>query len=108
MNLAISVASIWQISVLYGLSKSDASHQLKLIMLADTVQLLARGSRSVIMYFQEIATLPSLFQEEILGFGLRVIAGPSTMMVCILIANYYLEKLMQEHKKVPTPLRTAC
>jgi response regulator RpfG family c-di-GMP phosphodiesterase len=45
------------------------------------------------------AALASLYQEDTLGFALRITSFMSNVVVCILITNYYLEKLMQEHQK---------
>jgi len=99
MNLAIGGTSVWQLQILYNLSRVDGSYQIKLLMAADLVQLLVRISRSAISYLHDNPVLPGLFQEDIFGFSLRTLSGLTSMMVCILIANYYLEKLMHEHEK---------
>ena len=99
MNLAIGATSVWQIFTLYHLGKVDHSYQIKLLIIADLAQLFARISRSSLSFLQDNPIFPSLFQEDLFGFALRVLSGLTSMMVCILIANYYLEKLMQEHEK---------
>lgn len=99
MNVALAVISLWQLTTLAHLIKSDGAYQIKLLFVVELVQLFTRVLRSGLLFWHPDAALPSLYQEDVLGFSLRIISFMSNVVVCILITNYYLEKLMQEHQK---------
>ena len=99
MNAAIVITSICQLSVLLSLHKTVDSHQIQLLILADLVQVIVRLARSGFTYLQDTPGITMLFQEDLVGFSLRVLSGLTSLMICILISNFYLEKLMQEHEK---------
>ena len=99
MNVALAVISAWQLSTLFSIAKKEGAYQIKLLIAVEFFQLSTRILRSVLILMQPDAGLTSLFQEDILGFSLRISSFLSNLVVCILITNYYLEKLMQEHQR---------
>lgn len=99
MNAALAFIASWQLIILISIFKSERAYQVPLLILAEIVQLGSRLARSVEIYYYANPSLPSLFQEGLIGFSLRVMSSLATLILCILITNYYLEKLMQDHQK---------
>jgi HD-GYP domain-containing protein (c-di-GMP phosphodiesterase class II) len=99
MNIALSVISLWQLKTLFLILKKEGVYQIKLLIAVEFFQLGTRVLRSVFLLINPDVALPSLYQEDILGFSLRISSFLSNLVVCILITNYYLEKLMHEHQK---------
>ncbi|QWE17261.1 HD-GYP domain-containing protein [Polynucleobacter sp. AP-Nino-20-G2] len=97
MNIGLAAISIWQLSTLFSIAKKECAYQIKLLIAVEFFQLSTRILRSVLILMNPDAGLTSLYQEDTLGFSLRISSFLSNLMVCILITNYYLEKLMQEH-----------
>ncbi|MES2586882.1 MAG: HD domain-containing phosphohydrolase [Pseudomonadota bacterium] len=99
MNVAMAAISIWQLSTLFSIAKKECAYQIKLLIAVELFQLSTRILRSVLILMHPDAGLASLYQEDTFGFSLRISSFLSNLMVCILITNYYLEKLMQEHQR---------
>ena len=99
MNVALAAVSLWQLAMLSKLLRTDNAYQIRLLFVVEFIQLCTRVARSVLIIMHPDSGLPSLYQEDILGFALRISSFMSNVVVCILVTNYYLEKLMQEHKK---------
>jgi response regulator RpfG family c-di-GMP phosphodiesterase len=78
--------------------KKEGAYQIKLLIFVEVFQLSTRILRSAFLIANPDMALPSLYQEDILGFSLRIASFLANLVVCILITNYYLEKLMQEHQ----------
>jgi response regulator RpfG family c-di-GMP phosphodiesterase len=99
MNAVLALISGWQLFTLLSIFKKERAYQIPLLILAEIVQLVSRVARSIEVYYYADPALPSLFQEGMMGFALRIASTLATLVVCILITNYYLEKLMQDHQK---------
>ena len=99
MNVALAAISLWQLRTLFLILKNEGAYQIKLLIAVEFFQLSTRILRSLFLIISPDAALPSLYQEDILGFSLRLSSFLSNVVVCILITNYYLEKLMQEHQR---------
>jgi len=99
MNVNLGVLLLWQWVVLFYISKKDDAYQIKLLMIVVSLQLLMRIARSVALYSEGNTQIPNLYQEDAVGFSLRAASFLANVIVCILIANYYLEKLVQHSQK---------
>ena len=99
MNASLAVISLWQLTTLSRLLKTEGAYQIKLLFAVELIQFATRIARSVLLLAHQDANFASLYQEDTLGFALRITSFMSNVVVCILITNYYLEKLMQEHQK---------
>ena len=99
MNAVLSIFCIWQIVVLAQLLKKDNAYQIKLLLGVEFFQLGARILRSLLSFGEASAPLASLYQESGFAFALRIAAILSMVTVCILITNYYMEKLWHEYRR---------
>ncbi|MBU3582268.1 HD domain-containing protein [Polynucleobacter sp. AP-Capit-er-40B-B4] len=99
MNAVLSIFCIWQIVVLAQLLKKDNAYQIKILLGVEIFQLGTRIGRSLLSFGDASAPLASLYQEGGLAFGLRIAAVLSIVTVCILITNYYMEKLWHEYRR---------
>ncbi|MBU3564243.1 HD-GYP domain-containing protein [Polynucleobacter sp. Tro8-14-1] len=98
MNVALSIFCIWQIVSLSQLLKKDNAYQIKLLLGVEFFQLGTRIIRSLLA-LEEIAHPGTLYQEGGLAFAMRIAAILSIVTICILITNYYLEKLWHEYRR---------
>lgn len=99
MNGALSIFCVWQIVVLLKLLKKDNAYQIKVLLGVEFFQLTTRIGRSLLAYIEGGEPIASLYQEDGLAFGLRVAAILSVVTICILITNYYMEKLWHEYRR---------
>ena len=99
MNGVLSLFCIWQIVVLLQLLKKDNAYQIKLLLWVEFFQLVARISRSILAFDEGALPISSLYQEGGFAFALRIAAILAMTTVCILITNYYLEKLWHEYRR---------
>jgi HD-GYP domain-containing protein (c-di-GMP phosphodiesterase class II) len=97
MNLVLSILCIWQISELSHLLKKDGAYQIKLLLGVELFQLGTRFVRSLLALSEEIHP-GTLYLEDGWAFALRIGAILSIATICILITNYYLEKLWHEYR----------
>ena len=98
MNAVLGIFSLWQIVTLIQLLKKDNAYQIKLLLGVELFQLGARIIRSLIA-FGEVTTPGTLYQEGGLAFAMRIASILSIASICILITNYYLEKLWHEYRR---------
>ena len=99
MNLVLGSLSIWQISSLLGVRKKDSTYQIKILIAVEAFQFFTRILRSALIFTNPDLQIASLFQEDVFGFSLRIASALCNVLVCILITNFYLDKLMAEHQK---------
>lgn len=99
MNFALGILSLWQLRELSLLVKQDDAYQLRLLIAVEYFQLFVRVLRSIFLALQSDLEISTIYQEDIFGFSLRVLSILSIVVICILITNFYLEKLMGEHQK---------
>ncbi|QWE03787.1 HD-GYP domain-containing protein [Polynucleobacter sp. JS-JIR-II-50] len=98
MNVVLSIFCIWQIVSLSQLLKKDNAYQIKLMIGVEFFQLGARIIRSLLS-LEEMTHPGTLYQEGGLAFAMRIAAILSIVTICILITNYYMEKLWHEYRK---------
>ena len=99
MNLVLGSLSIWQISSLLEVRKKDSTYQIKILIAVEAFQFFTRILRSALILANPDLQIASLFQEDVFGFSLRIASALCNVLVCILITNFYLDKLMAEHQK---------
>jgi len=97
MNSVLGGLCIWQMISLAQLLKKDNAYQIKLLLGVEFFQLGARIIRSLLA-FNELSHPGTLYQEDGLAFAMRIAAILSIITTCILITNYYLEKLWHEYR----------
>ena len=98
MNLVLSIFCVWQIFALSQLLKKDNAYQIKLLLGVELFQLATRVARSLIA-INEDAHPGTLYLEGGLAFAMRIASILSIATICILITNYYLEKLWREFRR---------
>jgi len=98
MNGVLSIFCIWQIVVLVRLLKKDDAYQIKLLIAVVFFQLATRMVRSLLSFNESSMPIATLYHESGLAFGLRIAAILSVVTICILITNYYMEKLWHEYR----------
>ena len=98
MNTVLSILCIWQIATLIQLLKKDNAYQIKLLLGVELFQLGARVIRSLLA-LGEVSYPGTLYQEGGLAFAMRIASILAIVMICILITNYYLEKLWHEYRR---------
>ena len=98
MNIVLGFFSVWQIVALIQLLKKDNAYQIKLLLGVELFQLGARIIRSLIA-LGEVSHPGTLYQEGGLAFAMRIASILSIVTICILITNYYLEKLWHEYRR---------
>lgn len=99
VNATLVVFSIWQINCLTGVLKKEKTYQVKLLIFVELFQLTSRILRSLLLVSNPDIYFVSLHDEDLLGFSLRIVSTLSNVLICILITNFYLDKLMEEHQK---------
>lgn len=98
MNIVLSIFCVWQIVSLAQLLKKDNAYQIKLLLGVEVFQLGARIIRSLLA-LGEVSHPGTLYQEGGLAFAMRIAAILAIVTICILITNYYLEKLWHEYRR---------
>jgi hypothetical protein len=99
MNGVLVIISCWQLAELVAQEKHDSkAYQIKVLIGIEIAQILSRVLRSAYLSWGTETSLGSLYQENAVGFSLRVISILLLLSTCILITNYYLEKLWQEQR----------
>jgi HD-GYP domain-containing protein (c-di-GMP phosphodiesterase class II) len=98
MNTVLIIFCTWQITTLLDLLKNDNAYQIKLLLGAELFELVARIARSLYALYDSIHP-GSLYQEDGLAFALRVASILAIVTICILITNYYMEKLWHEYRR---------
>ena len=98
MNAVLSIFCIWQIATLIQLLKKDNAYQIKLLLGVELFQLGARIIRSLLA-LGEVSHPGTLYQEDGLAFAMRIASILAIATICILITNYYLEKLWHEYRR---------
>lgn len=99
VNATLGIFSIWQIQCLTGVLKKENTYQVKLLIFVELFQLSSRILRSLLLISNPDIYFISLHEEDLLGFSLGIASSLSNVLICILITNFYLDKLMQEHQK---------
>ena len=99
MNGALSLFCLWQIVVLMQLLRKDNAYQIKILLGVELFQLFTRIGRSLVAFAEGGVPISTLYQEGGLAFGLRIAAILSIVTICILITNYYMEKLWHEYRR---------
>lgn len=98
MNGILALASLWQLLELMALRRKNIkAYQIKILMGIELVEILVRVMRSIYLRFYADSNLGSLYQEDAIGFSLRVVSILLLLMICVIITNYYLESLWREH-----------
>jgi response regulator RpfG family c-di-GMP phosphodiesterase len=97
MNIVLSIFCIWQIVTLCQLLKKDNVYQIKLLLAIEFFQLGVRVIRSLLM-LSEASHPGTLYQEDGFAFVMRISSVLAIATICILITNYYLEKLWHEYR----------
>jgi HD-GYP domain-containing protein (c-di-GMP phosphodiesterase class II) len=98
MNSVLIIFCIWQIVALTQLLNKDHAYQIKLLLGVEIFQLSARIVRSFVALY-EVIPPGTLYQEDGLAFGTRIASLLAIVTICILITNYYLEKLWHEYRR---------
>ena len=98
MNIVLGIFCIWQIVSLTQILKKDNAYQIKLLVGVELFQLVTRMIRSLLA-LNEFSPPGTLYQENGLAFAMRIAAILSVVIICILITNYYLEKLWHEYRR---------
>lgn len=100
INVSLSLVIFWQLTTLSRLIKNDGAYPIKVLFAIEFIQLCIRVSYTFLLSWYPDALLPSLYQESALGISLQITAFMPNLVVCILIANYNLAKLMQENQQI--------
>ena len=99
LNTILILASCWQLWELFSLVHHRLkAYQIKALIGIELAEIIVRALRSAHLYIYTENNLGSLYQEGPIGFSLRVTSILLLVITCILITNYYLEVLWQEHR----------
>ena len=98
MNMVLAVFCIWQIAALTQLLKKDNAYQIKILLGVEFIQLGALVVHSLLA-LHELSHPGTLYQESGWAFAMRIVSILAITSVCILINNYYLEKLWHEYRR---------
>jgi hypothetical protein len=99
LNGILIATSVWQLLELIALSSQKLKiYQIRMLVGIEVVEIIVRALRSAHLYFYSEADLGSLYQEDPVGFSLRVSSLLLLLITCVLITNYYLETLWREHR----------
>ena len=98
INGALALISIWQLATLFRVVKKDHAYQIKLLIAVVLFQFFLKIARSALLVFQPEMLIAGWYQENIFGFYLHILSFMTNVVICILITNYYLETLIQEHQ----------
>jgi hypothetical protein len=99
LNGILILTSCWQLVELASLVGHQVkAYQVKILIGIEIAEIIVRSLRSLHLYFYSEANIGSLYQEGPVGFSLRVASILLLVMTCVLITNYYLETLWQEHR----------
>ncbi len=98
VNSVLMLLSIWQIYELIQAYKKGAEIQIKYLIVVECLQIAVRSGRSLDVYLNVSSELTSIYHEGLLGFSLRVASIILIVLACVLVTNYYLEKLLGTYK----------
>ena len=99
LNAILILTSCWQLLELLSLVHHNLkAYQIKVLIGIEITEIVVRILRSAHLYFYSEANLGSLYQEGVIGFSLRIASILLLVITCVLITNYYLETLWQEHR----------
>lgn len=99
LNGILILTSCWQLVELASLVGHQVkAYQVKILIGIEIAEIIVRSLRSLHLYFYSEVNIGSLYQEGPVGFSLRVASILLLVMTCVLITNYYLETLWQEHR----------
>jgi len=99
INTVLALLSLEQIITLSKVMKKDKAHLIQILIGVLLLQIASRVARSALLLVNSNTDFSNLYQEDIVGFSLRVFSFSSIIIICILIANYLLQKLSEMHKK---------
>ena len=98
MNIVLGIFGLWQISVLSQIHKKDNAYQIKLLLLAEVIEFGTRVGRSLLT-LGDLDYLGGFYQEDGWAFLMRMVSILALATICILITNYYLEKVLHEYRR---------
>jgi HD-GYP domain-containing protein (c-di-GMP phosphodiesterase class II) len=99
MNVVLAILCLWQIFELCKQLKSDAAFQIKALIGIEVLQVLTRVLRSTDLILEMHASPQTLYDENVFGFLLRISSILLLILMCILIAYYFLENIWRGHKR---------
>lgn len=97
MNIVLGIFCVWQIVSLSQLLKKDNAYQIKLLLGVELFQLGTRVIRSLLA-LGDVAHPGTLYLEDGFAFAMRIGSILAIATICILITNYYMEKLWHEYR----------
>ena len=98
MNIVLGIFGLWQISVLSQIHKKDNAYQIKLLLIVEVIEFGTRVSRSLLT-LGDLDYLGGFYQEDGWAFLMRMVSILALATICILITNYYLEKVLHEYRR---------
>lgn len=98
MNIVLGIFGLWQISVLSQIHKKDNAYQIKLLLIAEVIEFGTRVGRSLLT-LGDLDYLGGFYQEDGWAFLMRMVSILALATICILITNYYLEKVLHEYRR---------
>jgi HD-GYP domain-containing protein (c-di-GMP phosphodiesterase class II) len=98
MDIALIIFCIWQIVALSQLLKKDNAYQIKVLLGVEFIQLGTRIIRSLLA-LNEVDYPGTLYHESGWAFAMRIASILAIATICILITNYYMEKLWHEYRR---------
>ncbi|MBU3538962.1 HD-GYP domain-containing protein [Polynucleobacter sp. UK-Gri1-W3] len=98
MDIVLIIFCIWQIVALSQLLKKDNAYQIKVLLGVEFIQLGARIIRSLLA-LNEVDYPGTLYHESGWAFVMRITSILAIATICILITNYYIEKLWHEYRR---------
>lgn len=99
MNFIIALLSLWQIFELSKQLRGESAFQIKALFFVSMLQLLMGILRSADLFFEFNGSLSTIYDEELVGFLLRMSSILLILYTCILITNYFLEIIWRGHKQ---------
>ncbi|MBU3589340.1 HD-GYP domain-containing protein [Polynucleobacter sp. 80A-SIGWE] len=98
MNTVLGMFGLWQISVLSQIHKKDNAYQIKLLLIVEVIEFGTRVGRSLLT-LGDLEYLGGFYQEDGWAFLMRIVSILALATICILITNYYLEKVLHEYRR---------
>ena len=98
INGVLALISLGQLAALFRVIKKNSAYQIKLLITVVLFQFCLSILCSAILFFEPEILFSISYQENILIYYLHILLFLSNVVICILITNYYLETLMQEHE----------
>ena len=98
MDIVLIIFCIWQIVALSQLLKKDNAYQIKVLLGVEFIQRGTRIIRSLLALY-EVEYPGTLYHESGWAFAMRIASILAIATICILITNYYMEKLWHEYRR---------